>query len=399
MGFLSDFKEKRKVKYLTNAFKVINNYTPAFSTFNGGIYEMDLTRSAINSISIHCSKLNPVINGNYKHKKLSKLLSTKPNYLMTTQQFLQKLFTILLCENNAFIIPIYSDYTATEIIGLYPIRSSGARIVNYENQDYLIYKINQEEYVIEYSKVGHLRNHFYTKEYIGESNLPLMPTMDLLNTQNEGIKEGIKNSASIRFLARLTNTILPEHLKRERKALTEANLGTDNNGGIMIFDNKYADVKEISSKPFIVDAEQMNIIKNNVFNYFHISEKIIQNSANEDEWNAFYEGVIEPFAIQLGQVLTNMLMENKDIEKGFCVIFESSKLEFASNKTKLDFVTQMFDRGQITVNQSLSIFHLPPVKDGDKRYIRKEYTEVNNLDKEVLDNGKQQGSNSGNSSN
>ena len=112
----------------------------------------------------------------------------------------------------------------------------------------------------------------------------------------------------------------------------------------------------------------------------------------------FYEGTIEPFAIQLGQVLTNMLMENKDIEKGFGVLFESSKLEFASNKTKLEFVTQMFDRGQITVNQSLSIFHLPPVKDGDKRYIRKEYTEVNNLDKEVLNN-EQQGTNSGNSSN
>ena len=398
MGFLNYFKEKRKVRYLTNSFKVINNYTPAFSTFNGGIYEMELTRSAINSIAIHCSKLNPVINGNYKHKKLSKLLGTKPNYLMTTQQFLQKLFTILLCENNAFIVPIYSDYTASEIIGLYPIRSSGARIVNYEGIDYLVYKINQEKYVIEYEKVGHLRNHFYTKEYIGESNLPLMPTMDLLNTQNEGIKEGIKNSASIRFLARLTNTILPDHLKKERKALTEANLGSDNNGGIMIFDNKYAEVKEIDSKPFIVDAEQMNIIKNNVFNYFHISEKIIQNNANEDEWNAFYEGTIEPFAIQLGQVLTNMLMENKDIEKGFGVLFESAKLEFASNKTKLEFVTQMFDRGQITVNQSLSIFHLPPVKDGDKRYIRKEYTEVNNLDKEVLNN-EQQGTNSGNSSN
>ena len=89
-----------------------------------------------------------------------------------------------------------------------------------------------------------------------------------------------------------------------------------------------------------------------------------------------------------------MLMDTKDIEKGYGVIFESSKLEFASNKTKLEFATQMFDRGQITVNQSLSIFHLPPVKDGDKRYIRKEYTEVTNLDKEVINNDSQQGTNS-----
>lgn len=384
MGILKQFIEYRKVKYLTNSFKVINNYSPAFSTFNGGLYEMHLTRSAINSIATHCSKLNPIIDCSYKYKKLKSLLKTKPNYLMTTQQFLLKLATIYLCENNAFIIPIYRDEISNEIIGLYPVRSSGSRIVTDDGVDYLVYKINQEEYVIEYEKVGHLRNHFYTKEFIGESNEPMTPTMDLLNTQNEGIKEGIKNSASIRFLARLTNTILPEHLKKERKILMENNLGSDNNGGIMIFDNKYAEVKEINSKPFIVDSEQMNHIKNNVFDYFHISESIIQNKANEDEWNSFYEGTIEPFAIQLGQVLTNMLMDDKDIEKGFGVMFESSKIEFASNNTKLQFATQMFDRGQLTINQSLAIFHLPPVKDGDKRYIRKEYTEVENLDKEAL---------------
>ena len=82
--------EKKKIQYLTQALKVINGYKPVFTTFNGGIYEMELTRSAINSIAMHCSKLNPIIKGNYKHKKLSKMLATKPNYLMTTQQFLQK---------------------------------------------------------------------------------------------------------------------------------------------------------------------------------------------------------------------------------------------------------------------------------------------------------------------
>ena len=382
--------EKKKIQYLTQALKVINGYKPVFTTFNGGIYEMELTRSAINSIAMHCSKLNPVIKGNYKHKKLSKMLATRPNYLMTTQQFLQKLFTILLCENNAFIVPIYEDDTATDIVGFYPVRTKNASIQTYGGIEYLIYEIDGKKYVIEYERVGHLRNHFYTKEYVGDSNGALTPTMDLLHTQNEGIKEGIKNSASIRFLARLTNTIMPEHLKKERQALTEANLGADNNGGIMIFDNKYAEVKEINSTPFIVDSQQMEHIKNNVFNYFHISEAIIQNKAKEDEWNSFYEGMIEPFALQLGQVLTNMLMSQKDIEKGYGVIFESSRLQFASNQTKLNFVTQMFDRGQITTNQALAVFNLPPVEDGDKRYIRKEYTEVNNLDKELVNENEEE---------
>lgn len=377
-------RKKDKIKYLTDGFKIITGYQPVFSTFDGGIYEMELTRSAINSIAMHCSKLNPVINGNYRHRYLSSLLSTKPNYLMTTQQFLQKLFTILLCENNAFIIPIYEDNTAQNIVGFYPVSSKGARIITDDDIDYLIYKINNIEYIIEYDRVGHLRNHFYKKELMGDSNMPLTTTINLIHTQNEGIAEGIKKGAFVRFLVRATNTIMPEHLKKERKALVEANLETDNNGGIMIFDNKYSEVREINNKPFIIDADQVNHIKNNVFNYFHISESIIQNKANEDEWNAFYEGMIEPFALQLGQVLTNMLMTEKDIAKGYGVTFESSRLQFASNNTKLQFVTQMFDRGQITTNQALAVFNMPPVEDGDKRYIRKEYTEVNNLDKEVV---------------
>lgn len=381
-------REKQKTKYITEQFKVINGYTPVFTSYEGGLYEMELTRSAINSIALHASKLTPVVKGNYRHEYLNKMLKTKPNYIMTTQQFLMKLFTILICENNAFIIPIYKDMTATDIVGFYPIRSVGTEILSYEGELYLKYKLGSEYQYIEYDRVGHLKNHFYKKDYLGESNFALNTTMDLMDTQNQGIKHGIKNSAGVRFLARLTNIITPDHLKKEREELTKANLSMDNNGGVMIFDNKYSEVKEINSTPFIIDDKQVEHIKSNVFNYFHISEAIIQNKASEDEYNAFYEGLIEPLAIQLSQVFTNMLMTSKDIQSGYEVMFESSRLQFASNKTKIDFVTLFVDRGLITTNQGLAVFNLPPVEGGDKRYIRKEYTEVNNLDKEGSEDGK-----------
>lgn len=385
MGILNKIRDKYKSKILTQQFKLLNGYTPIFTSYTGGLYEMELTRSAIETIATHCSKLNPVINvKEYKYKNLKGLLATKPNSLMTTQQFLARLVTILLCENNAFIVPIYTDKSGTEIVGLYPVRSVGSRIVELDGIDYLVYKIGNEELIEEYSRVGHLKKHYYKKEYSGESNAALQPTMDLIYTQNEGIKVGIKNNASIRFLARLTNTIAPEHLKKERDALTEANLKNDNNGGIMIFDNKYADVQSITNSPFIVNDKQSELIKKNVFNYFHVSEKVIQNQASEDEWNAFYEGCIEPIAIQISQVLTNMLIEEKDIIKGGNVILESSKLQFASNSTKLNVSEKLFDRGILCINQIMDIWNLPHVENGDKRYIRKEYTEVNDLDKQEV---------------
>ena len=156
-------------------------------------------------------------------------------------------------------------------------------------------------------------------------------------------------------------------------------------------DNKYSDIQKVDSKPFIVDKEQMDLIKNNVFDYFHMSEAIVQNTASEDQWNLFYEDVIEPIAIQISQVLTNMIIKENDIERGYSVVLEANKLQFISNNTKLNVSQQLFDRGILSTNQVMDIWNLPRVPDEeDKRYIRKEYTEVKNLDKEVVNDGNSQ---------
>lgn len=388
MGIFTKNKEKRsKKQLLTQQFKLLNGYNASFTTFAGGIYEMDLIRASIETIATQASKLNPTFSGTKKYNELEKTLQTSPNYLMTTQQFIARIVTILKCENNAFIVPIYEDITATKIVGLYPVMASKSEIVTFDGNLYLKFYIGNTLKVIEYERVGHLRNHYYSKEYYGENNGAIKTTLELMHTQNEGISEGIKRSANIRFLAKLSNVLLEEDIKKERKRLEEENLKSENNGGILIFDNKYSEIQQVNSTPFIVDEKQAEQIRRNVFDYFHVSEEILQNKATEDEWNSFYEGCVEPIAIQLGQVLTKIIMTTSDIKKGYGVILESNKLQFASNNTKLNVSQQLFDRGILTVNQVMDIWNLPHVENGDKRYIRKEYTEVSNLDKEGKANG------------
>lgn len=391
-NIIKRFEQRKQTKILTNTLKMLTGYNPIFTTYEGGLYEMSLTRSCIDKIATQCSKLHPVINGNKNYKKYNAILQNKPNKLMTTQQFIYKLITILVVENNAYIVPIYDNDIQRNIVGFYPVRATGSKIVTIGNTDYLVYKIQNEEYVIEYELVGSLKKYYYKKEYVGESNLALNSTMDLIDTQEQGIKEGIKSGAMIRFLARLGVVQNEASIKKEQKRLKEEQLSMDNNGGVLIFDNKYADIQKVDSKPFIVDKEQMDLIKNNVFDYFHMSEGILQNTASEDQWNLFYEDVIEPLAIQISQVLTNMIIKQVDIERGLNVVLESTKLQFISNSTKLNVSQQLFDRGILDTNQVMDIWNLPHVPDDEnKRYIRKEYTEVKNLDKELNESNKKDG--------
>ena len=126
----------------------------------------------------------------------------------------------------------------------------------------------------------------------------------------------------------------------------------------------------------------MNYIKNNLFQYFGINEEILQNKFDEDSWNAFYEGEIEPFAIQLIIAMTNMLFTSREKSLNNHVHFSSNILQYSSNKTKLDISQILFDCGIFGTNEIADIWNMPKTGE-NKRYIRKEYAEMDRLDEKV----------------
>lgn len=398
MGLIKDIRylwnqtiEERKAAIINNEFKSFTVYAPSFSTYSGGVYEMDLTRSAIAAIATNASKANPVIVGD-KYKGMQNVLRHHPNALMTSSQFTYKLATITFAENTAFIVPLYEDRNAGKIIGFWPVSSLNSEVVRIDSKDYLKYKVKggngqEQTKVIPIAEVGILRNHYYKNDYYGDSNSALNATMDLISVQNQGIVEGVKNSNSIRFMMKLANVVAkPEEFKKERDRIRDINMNSENNGGIFVYDNKYSEAKQIDSKPLVVDAEQAKHIKMNVCDYFGVNEAILQNSFTEEQWNAFYEGKIEPFLIQLSEVISRMLFTDKDFEQGSRVLFESSRMQYASNQTKLQVSVQLFDRGVLTHNQVREIWNMPPIDGGDVYYIRREYIEISKLGKDETEN-------------
>ena len=385
MGLFEKIRQKEKMEQkVSDYFRLMNGYVPIFSSFEGGLYEMELTRAAIHSFATHCSKLKPEIKGP-GNQKLERTLQFKPNRIMDAKKYLYRLATVYMTDNTAFVAPLYDNFF--EIIGFYPLLTSKCRIVNYDKKRYLRYDFgNGQHGSVELENVGIMNQFQYRDELFGESNACMRPTMDLMNVQNQGIIEGIKNGASIRFLAKLANSLKDKTIAEERKRFIEDNLTVTNNGGVMMYDAKYEDVKVIDSKPFIVNPMQMSQIKENVFTYFGTNEKILQNNFTSDEWNAYYEGKIEPFAIEASLVHTNMVFSEREVAHGNQIMFTANRLQYLTNSEKLNTVTQLFDRGFMTHNQGLEIFNMSPVENGDKRYIRKEYIETNNLDETYVKN-------------
>ena len=56
MKFLDYLFHGKELRYIDSYFKMLNGYSPTFTSYNGGVYEMDLTRTAVNSFATHCSK-------------------------------------------------------------------------------------------------------------------------------------------------------------------------------------------------------------------------------------------------------------------------------------------------------------------------------------------------------
>ena len=158
----------------------------------------------------------------------------------------------------------------------------------------------------------------------------------------------------------------PEKLREESRKFTEQYLSMNNNGGVVSTDQKMS-YSPINSNPVNIDSEQIRAIQTKIYNYLGISEKIVNSSYTEDEWCAFYESTIEPIAVQLSLEFTRKIFTEREQAFGNRIIFESSRLQFASNSTKVNVIKELVPYGILTINQALEILNLPAVEDGDRR--------------------------------
>lgn len=368
--FNNIFGGKQSPQNVTH-YKMLNEYVPFFSSFDGDLYDSDIVRTCIHSIAANGAKLKAkhirrvdgkIINTN---SSLEQLLQVRPNEFMNAYDFLYKSISQLYSNNNAFI---YIHTQNGIVTGLYPLNYSFIEPVEYLGEMYFKFTFKTGyKMTVPYTELLHLRRHFNRDDMFGEdSRKPITTTLNLMNTINQGIVNSIKSSARLRGWLKFNTTLRPEDLKIQKDNFVTDYLSINNNGGIGALDSK-ADFIPGNLESKMADDKQTGIVRDTVYRYFGVNEKIIQSNYDENEWNAFYSSVLEPIALQLSLEMTSKIFTTREIGFGNEIIFSASRLTYASNSTKVAMAKELMPMGIFTINEMREIFELEPVEDGDKR--------------------------------
>ena len=351
--------------------KMLNGFTPFFTDPSGNAFEYAVARTAVDAVARNAAKLKPKhirrVGGQIfpVNSSLDYLLSVRPNPHMDAYSFYYKLFSQLYYRNNAFA---YCETdTAGNPVAIYPIDFSRLELLEYNGEVYVQFHfMGGNRLTLPYSEVIHLRRFFVTHEMYGDtSGTALQKMLDLLHTTDEGIVNAIKSSAYMRGLLSFQSMLSEKDLKKSREVFVREFMDMTKQGGIAAIDAK-ATFTDLKAEPKMITAEQMNIIESKVYKYFNVSEAIVKSEYNEEQWNSFYESVVEPLAIQTSLEFTTKLFTKKARGHGNEIVFESNRIQYASNKTKIEVVQMLMDRGMMNINQGLEVFNLPPIEDGDK---------------------------------
>ena len=379
---------KKQAENVTQTqFQLLSGWNTQFSTLPEGTYNSKVARQAIDRIATHCAKLVPrhiqtTITNNI-HGDINFLLSNQPNPIMNTFDFIYRVISLLYTDCNAFIY-IAKDKTGF-ITGFYPVLATTYELL--QGSDGTMYLqfdfVNGQTYTIPYLELIHLRLFYNRNDVFGTSNKVLQTDLDTAHTSSEGIKKAIETTSNLKGILQYENSMLKnKDLVKTKDEFVKDFLNMDNEGGIAALDAK-AKFVPVELKPITLDNEQLKQVNYNIFDYFGISEKIIDNSFTEEEWNAFYEGVIESRAIQMGYAFTNKIFKRQSIKDGHRIVFTANRLQYANLSNKISLIKEAGALGLLTKDEAREIIELPQLGGEEGAKI---IQSLNNIDSQIANN-------------
>lgn len=378
MGWLKD-KLLKKVTVKTGYADMLNGFTPIFSQFGDDIYASDVVQQAVNCIVSELKKLNPqhvrsngsdVIPVNSNIQTVLK----KPNELMTTSEFIEKIVWQLFFNYNAFIIPTYYVWTDSKgneqrhYTGLYPIAPSFVEFIqDASNTLYVTLKFaNNYETTIPYSEIIHVKRNFSINDYMGGNefgqpdNTALLKTLELNNQLLQGVSNAMKSSFAINGVVKFKSMIDGGKTEKALKELEEKLRNSES--GFLPLDLS-SEFIPIAREIQLVDEGTLKFIDEKILRHFGVPLPILTGDYTKEQYEAFYQKTLEPLIIALSQAFTRTLFTDREIAFGNEIKFYPKDLIFMSVDQTLEMVRLLGDSGSLYENEKRVAFGLRPLPE------------------------------------
>lgn len=376
MGIFDRFTKRSKISRDVNQGKsipiAINCWN--YKHFHGDLLEIDVIVSCIDALARNMAKMRlTAIRKDKDNITVTETTSDvarvlkNPNPYMTSYDFIYKVTALFFASNNVFIWPEYDKQGVLQ--ALWPINYRQFKLYEVDGVKVARFEIERNHfYTVPYKDLIHLRNHYFNDALFGDENYPFKPIADLMHAQNQGIIEGIKNSALIRGLLIASGVLKEEDMKAARERFIEENLNAKNNGGVMIIDGKF-DYKDLKSTPYVIDADTREKTKQEAFEYFGVNESFLQNDFTSEKYESVYEGRLEPLAIYISQKFTAFLFTQREQGFGNEVVPNMSKVKYQSINAVVSVVNATKELGLFTrdeYREMLGYEPLGPDRGGDE---------------------------------
>lgn len=130
-----------------------------------------------------------------------------------------------------------------------------------------------------------------------------------------------------------------------------------------------AEFTPIKVEPMTLSKDQLEYLNENIYDYFGINKNIINSKFTDEEWNAFYESVLEPLAIQMEQEFTAKIFNYKAIKSGHRIVFNVERIKYAKTETKISLIKELGTLGIYTVDEARAVLDMSPIggDEGNKR--------------------------------
>ena len=364
-----------------------DGWTPTYSQFGTNIYASDVVQQALKCIVDEMKKLNPTriryrdndpvpVQGNIQD------VLDEPNQLMTTSEFIEKTVWMLLMNYNAFIIPTYYIWTdkATGQVrryyeALYPISPTQVDFI--EDAAGRLYChfwfSNGHDTTVAYDDIIHIRYNYSVNQYMGGNaagqpdHQALLGTLQLNDELLQGIAKSMKASYAVNGIVKI-NTLMDDG--RTEAALKELeNKLRNSESGFLPIDLK-SDFVPLEHRSEIVDKDTLEFIDAKILRNWGVPLPILTGDYTKEQYEAFYQKVLEPLALAISQAFTKKLFTRRERAFGNRIELYPKELIFMTVSQTLEMINILSPTGGLYENEKRTALGLRPLPELEgKRYM------------------------------